>query len=272
GQAKLLLQRLHAFLIAPVADIIDDAKRLVIVPQGILHSIPFAALYDGSRFAVERYELVLQPSSSAIAFCRGRRPRRRGEGCVVIAHTADGRLPGALDEGEGVARLFGARRLFEARATLAGAYEHLRRARLVHIAAHGQSRPDSPLFSHIRLADGQLTALDCLGLVLDCDLITLSACETGQAVMAAGDEPIGLTRSLLYAGARSIVQSLWRVDDQATHHLMSDMYRRLRGGEGRAQALCSAQRAFVGETAPSGYAHPVFWAAFGLVGDWRPLQ
>jgi CHAT domain-containing protein len=138
---------------------------------------------------------------------------------------------------------------------------------VIHIAAHGHSRPDAPLFSHIQLADGQLTALDCLDLGLECELITLSACETGQAVVAAGDEPIGLTRSLLYAGARSVIQTLWRVDDAATNRLMTEMYARLRAGAGRAAALREAQCALFSGTET----HPAFWAAFSLVGDWRPL-
>jgi CHAT domain-containing protein len=146
--------------------------------------------------------------------------------------------------------------------------EQLAHARVVHVAAHGHSRVDAPLFSHIRLADGQLTALDCLELSLDCELVTLSACETGHAVVAAGDEPIGLTRSLLYAGARSVIQSLWRVDDAATVNLMSEMYRHLGRGAGRAQALRKAQRTFL----DSGHSHPAFWAAFALVGDWTPLK
>jgi CHAT domain-containing protein len=189
----------------------------------------------------------------------------------VLGNSSAGLLPGAIAEANEVATLFDATRLFEADATVDNLKKHIQHAMLIHIAAHGHSRPDAPLFSHLRLADGQLTALDCLGLELDCELVTLSACETGRAAVAAGDEPIGLTRSLLYAGARSVIQSLWRVDDTATRQLMSDMYHRLRNGAGRAQALREAQRAFLRNDAPPGRVHPAFWAAFGLVGDWGPL-
>jgi CHAT domain-containing protein len=278
SHARVLLQRLHALLIQPVDDLVSDCRRLVIVPQGVLHGIPFTALHDGAQFLVERREVVLAPSASAISFCR--QPRTRSTECggsqyLVIAHGGAGLLPGALAEGETVARLFEGKRLFEAEATVANVRQHVRRAEVVHVAAHGHARPDAPLFSHLRLADGQLTALDCLDLELDCELVTLSACETGHAVVAAGDEPIGLTRSLLYAGARSVIQSLWRVDDEATRRLMSDMYARLRAGAGRAEALRAAQRAFLSSTnadsAGPRRAHPAFWASFSLVGDWAPL-
>jgi CHAT domain-containing protein/tetratricopeptide (TPR) repeat protein len=274
-QARTLLQKLHSLLIEPVADLLVGSRRLIVVPHGILHGIPFAALHDGSRYLVEQFELVLAPSASAVTFARQRRARNAGyqTSCrtVVVANSSDGLLPGALAEAEQVATLFDATRLFERDATVENLKQHLQRAMLVHVAAHGSSRPDAPLFSNLRLADGQLTALDCLGLELECELVTLSACETGRASVAAGDEPIGLTRSLLYAGARSVIQSLWRVDDDATRQLMSEMYQRLRQGEGRAHALREAQRAFLRDGTSHGRAHPAFWAAFSLVGDWGAL-
>jgi CHAT domain-containing protein/tetratricopeptide (TPR) repeat protein len=278
AHARVLLQRLHRLLIEPVADLVGDCRRLVIVPQGVLHGIPFAALHDGAQFLIERCEVVLSPSASAVSFCRQPRTRRTeaaGSAALVIAHGGDGLLPSALTEGETVARLFGGTRLFEAEATAANVRRHIGDADVVHVAAHGHARPDAPLFSHLRLADGQLTALDCLDLELDCELVTLSACETGHAVVAAGDEPIGLTRSLLYAGARSVIQSLWRVDDDATRRLMSDMYARLRSGAGRAEGLRAAQSSFFSGSHSDGAgpprSHPAFWASFSLVGDWAPL-
>jgi CHAT domain-containing protein len=272
-QAIVLLQRVHELLMRPVEDLIGGHGRLVIVPHGVLHGIPFAALHNGVEYLVQRCELVLEPSASAVKFCR--RPLRStsDERALVIAHSADGLLPGATREAEAVAGLFEADCLLEAEASVDNVCRASARTReVIHIAAHGRSRPDAPLFSHIRLADGQLTALDCLRLPLECDLVTLSACDTGHAVVAAGDEPIGLTRSLLYAGARSVIQSLWRVDDDVTRRLMVDMYTRLRDGASRAAALREAQCAILsGEAAPH-EKHPAFWAAFSLVGDWRPLR
>jgi CHAT domain-containing protein len=188
---------------------------------------------------------------------------------VVVAHSADGRLPRVRAEGEAVAALFGGDRLFDEDATVESVRDRVRDADLLHIAAHGLSRSDAPNFSHIGLADGQLTAFDCLDLELDCELVALSACETGRAVVAPGDEQIGLTRSFLYAGARSVLQSLWRVEDEATSRLMVGFYQRLRRGRGRAAALRAAQLDMLASAA---HRHPVFWAAFGLVGDWSRLS
>lgn len=270
---RAVLQRLHALLLEPIRGLLDGATRLVIVPHGILHRVPFAALHDGQRYLVETHELALAPSASAVAFCR--RPLAASSdartGALVVGHSASGALAGAVDEARVVSALFPGTCLLEEAATVDAVRSHAASARLVHLATHGLSRPDAPLFSHIQLADGQLAALDCLDLHLDCDLVTLSACETGRAVVAPGDEPIGLTRSLLYAGARSVVHSLWRIDDQAAQRQMAQFYGLLRRGTGRAAALRAAQLGALRD-ADADYCHPFFWAAFGLVGDWGPLS
>src|SRR5262249_16910186 len=112
--------------------------------------------------------------------------------------------------------------------------------RVVHIATHGYVRGDNPLFSRIRLGDMRLTLPDLLGLRLPSDLVTLSGCGTGVNVVAAGDELQGLSRGLLAAGARSVVVSLWDVDDESSAAFMKAFYRNLAAGEGKAAALRSA--------------------------------
>jgi CHAT domain-containing protein len=122
----------------------------------------------------------------------------------------------------------------------------------------------------VQLADGRLTALDCFELELDCGLVSLSACESGQSVIAPGDEPIGLTRALLYAGARAVLHTLWRVDDRSMPRLMQTFYSCLRAGQGRSEALRAAQLDLL-QDREYGWHHPFFWAAPVLVGDWSPL-
>lgn len=118
--------------------------------------------------------------------------------------------------------------------------------------------------------DGILTAAEMTGLDLQgTQLVTLSACETGAGDVAQGDGVYGLRRALVLAGARSQLVSLWKVDDKATWKLMDEYYRRLAGGEGRAQALRSAQGVL--QSAPA-TAHPFYWAAFVAIGDWHPVS
>jgi tetratricopeptide (TPR) repeat protein len=266
---RRLLADLYTELFEPLRPLLTGAGRLVIVPHGALHRVPFAALYDGQRFLVERFEIVLAPSASAVSFCR--RPLASGvRRAVVVAHSDDGALPGVLGEAQRVASLFNAECLLESQATRAHLVERAARAGLIHLATHGHARLDAPALSYLRLADGHLTTIDCFELELDCALVTLSACESGRAVVVPGDEPVGLPRALLYAGARSVLQTLWRVDDETTARLMDTFYTALRAGQGRGSALRAAQLSLL--QGPGSQRNPFFWAPLVLVGDWGPLD
>lgn len=139
------------------------------------------------------------------------------------------------------------------------------RYRMLHFATHGVFDPANPLGSSLLLAkdkdnDGRLTVAELYRLHLDADLVTLSACETALGSVAGGDDVVGFTRGLLYAGADSIVSSLWKVDDQSTRDLMVAFYSNL-GGMDKAEALRQAQL-----TVRRAHPHPYFWAAFMLTG------
>jgi CHAT domain-containing protein len=262
--ARALLQRAYDVLLRPIADWLRPYERLIVVSNGRLHQLPFGALHDGDAYLIERFEFSTAPSASSLTFCL--RPRARtGQRMLVGANSADGALPGALEEARAVAGLYDAARLFEGELTRAELKRRARDADLIHLAAHGVARLDAPLFSYLRLADGHQTALDCFDLELDCSLVTLSACESGTGAISAGDEQIGLPRAFLYAGARSVVHSLWRIDDQFTRNLMQRFYTELKSGRGRAAALRTAQL----EQMRSGAIHPFLWASLTLVGDWR---
>jgi CHAT domain-containing protein len=153
--------------------------------------------------------------------------------------------------------------LLDDQATRAALYAYAPTADVLHLACHGEFRPDNPLFSSLRLADGWLTARDAYDLDLRCGLIVLSACETGMTDIAPGDELIGLTRGFFAAGAPSMLVSLWNVDDDSTARLMIDFYKRLRAGDRPAAALRHAQCAALKQ-----YAHSFLWSPFVLFGRW----
>jgi CHAT domain-containing protein len=119
------------------------------------------------------------------------------------------------------------------------------------------------------LAGGQLYADDLFQCDLSYELVTLSACETGRAHVAAGDELIGLGRGFLYSGAGALITSLWAVDDLSTVEIMRGIYGDLLNGESKAAALRDAQRSALGRDPEQ---HPAFWGAFQLVGNAEPLS
>jgi CHAT domain-containing protein len=143
-------------------------------------------------------------------------------------------------------------------------------ARNLHFATHGLLDETHPERSGLRLAhadgspgDGLLQVREVFNLELHADLVVLSACQTGVGKEVSGEGTIGMTRAFLYAGAGSVVVSLWRVDDDSTSDLMVSFYRHLREGVDTSEALRSAKLELIDH---SRYFHPYFWAPFVLVG------
>ena len=118
------------------------------------------------------------------------------------------------------------------------------------------------MFSFLKLADSQLNFYNLLDLKLDAELVTLSACHTGVNMVFPGDELHGLMRGFLYAGAPSVVASLWAANDGSTASFMCKMYSRIRAGDTKRAALRAAQLAVKDE-----YGHPYYWAPFMLMGS-----
>jgi tetratricopeptide (TPR) repeat protein len=272
SQARTILGRLYTRLLDGV-DGLAALRSLVIVPHGLLHYLPFHALWDGERYLVERCAVSYAPSATLYAVCRARAGRTRRGRALVLGHSGDGRLPYVLQEAETVAAVLSEQARLEQAATRRLLETDGRRARIIHIAAHGRFRADAPLFSQIDLADGPLTAADIFGLDLRSALVTLSACETGRAVLGGGDELAGLARAFLYAGAAGLLVSQWRVDDAATAMLMARFYRGLSRGIGSAQALRAAQIAHIDAAMPqSARRHPFYWAGFQFIGADHTMQ
>lgn len=267
--AKGLLQQLHELLVAPVRDTLAGYQRVIIVPHGPLHYLPFHALHDGASYLIEEHEITYLPGASFLRYVTETTPE--ASGLVALGHSYGGALPYAVQEARSIAALLNGQALVEQEATSTRLLNGLQDRRVLHVAAHGEFRPDNPLFSGIALDDGWLTTLDIFNLRLRASLVTLSACQTGQSVVSGGDELLGLMRAFLYAGAASLVVSHWAVEDRSTAQLMETFYGKLGGGMAKGAALRHAQRQFIqgkcSDDVEGARAHPYFWAPFFLVGD-----
>ena len=266
--AAALGRPLYDRLIRPLASQLTGNK-LTISPNGVLHYLPFDALMDGDQYLLDRFSLRLIPSAGTLAYLRTDHPSKLGKllalGNPDLGNSAYD-LPNAQVEAVNVAALFpDSRALVRAGASKTAIRELGNGFSMLHFATHGKFNSDSPLASGLYLAkgneaDGVLTVGDLYSMRFDTDLVTLSACETGLGKVANGDDVIGLTRGFLYAGARSIVASLWEVDDAATEQLMLSFYRNLAGHDKR-EALRLAQIETRGN-----FPQPMYWAAFQIVG------
>jgi CHAT domain-containing protein len=277
-----LLNKLYNLLIAPVADLFPSSSgHLTIVPYGPLHMIPFHALYNGSSYLVEHFQINYVPASNILLHLEAHRSEQETQNAIigisaksplVFGYSENGHLQRVHDEAEVVAALLGGECYLEGEATISRLIEQAPQTPVIHLATHGQSRLDAPNFSFVRLADGQLNAIDAFSLDLKaCELVTLSGCETGLALSGGGDEQLGLGRAFLAAGATSLVMSLWSVEDNGTNELMKLFYQNLLKGESKVQSLRAAQCSLLRQPS-SNFAHPYFWAAFRLVGDVGPLK
>ena len=261
-----LLGGLYAALVAPLEPLLPDAPggpgtpRLTVVPHGLVHRVPFHALFDGERYLLERFETSYAPSARLYALGRGQ--VRRNPGRALVVGVSDPLLPAVAREARAVRRhLPDAEVLIDGRATVAAVEGRSAGHGILHLACHGLFRSDNPMFSSLKLHDGWLTAADALRLDLTGALVTLSACESGRSEIFAGDELMGLTRAFLGAGASAMTVSLWVVQDDTTASLMEEYYDRLRDGAGPAEALRSAQLALKEK-----HPHPYHWAPFVVVG------
>lgn len=254
------LQELHDRLIAPLRDHLQG-RHLVIVPHGALHYLPFQALYDGRQYLMDQFAISYAPNATVYRLCQQTRPSA-ATGSAVLA-LADAYAPHIRREAEEVASVLPAARLYLGEeASASRLREAGADARFLHVATHGFFRRDNPMLSAVRLSGGDLTLADLYSLRVDADLVTLSGCGTGLSAVVGGDELVGLVRGLLYAGARSVLLTLWQVDDYSTAEFMGRFYQRLVAGASRADALNDAMR-LVRDRFP----HPYYWAPFVLIGQ-----
>lgn len=282
-------------------------RRLVVVPDGALDLLPFAALpapEPGGGFLLERLEVVSIPSATALAVQRQRLPRRApaGKWAAVLADPLfaagpSGASPARLRAGDGLSetpeRLPSTRREAEAIAALAPAGQvwiglgaaasrdavfsgALRDYRVLHFATHAVADTRHPELSGLMLSqvdaegrprEGFLGLSDIYGLDLDADLVVLSGCRTALGKEVSGEGLLGLTRGFQYAGVPRVVASLWRVQDRATAELMTRFYRAMWRDHMTPAAALRAAQRSLRREPRT--RDPYSWAGFVLQGDWR---
>jgi len=244
--------------------------KLIIVPHGSLHYLPFAALSDGKEYLIDRFSIQILPSASVLSFLK-ERPKQDDRGALIFGNPKldDPKydLKFAQDEALAIGKIIPKSKvLLRSEASKTNLQKLGSKYSIIHLAVHGVFDLDKPLNSALLLAadrnnNGLLRATDLYNLSLSADLVTLSACETALGKVATGDDVVGFTRGFLYAGARSLISSLWQVDDEATRNLMVNFYTNL-SGMSKDEALRQAQL-----KTKKQYPHPYYWAAFLLTGS-----
>ena len=262
--------------VEPIMKYAVQGDTLCLIPHGLLHYLPLHALKYEDTYIIERHPIVYSPSASVIKYCQNRR-KGKPKTCLVLGDSlgTEGQpdLYYAKEEARVVAELLDAESYLHEKATKGIVQQVAGDKDIIHFACHGAFDRYQPMKSGIELADGRLTAEEVFNMDLNADLVTLSACESGVNERKPGDELIGLTRALIYAGAPSVLVSLWTVDDYTTSSLMRRFYTYLASDETftKVEALQKAQVDTMREVEErdTRWWKPYYWAPFTLVGDWK---
>ena len=287
-------RELYKILLHPAEAALAGKAHMVIVPDGILNTLPFHILMnERGRHLIEERGVSYAPSITALVEMVGLADQRRGEPVGPQTFFAMGRrtfpdhpefikqeLPWAEEQVAGIARLFSAKAYTKEVATKANALAEMGKAKYVHFSTHAELNNVMPMYSAVVLGkgpndDGMLYARELSEMRLKADLVVLSACETGLGQQVSGEGLLGLTWALFAGGAPSSVVTQWKVQDQSMTELMLEFYGQMRkparGGRpvSKAEALRQAQLKLFRPNGTGAYKHPYHWGGAILVGDWR---
>ena len=289
---------LYQILVAPVEPYLDQAKFLCVVPDKILHYLPYAALVSPAtaRYLMEDYNIGIAPSSTifvSVSATAGRRAEAFAERLLSVGDPRFSRaafpslpaLPSAAREAEAVSAFYRTRRLLlREEAAEQSVKSEIEQADIVHLALHYVVNGGSEMLSGFALAPGQapvggrerpdgfLQFHEIYRMKLPrTRLVVLSACQTGIEQKYDGEGAIGVTRPFLVAGVPVVVASLWPIDSEASADLMINFHRhRIHHALPASQALRQAQIEMArGPNAR--YRHPYYWAPFVAVGGHSPF-
>jgi len=279
------LSSLYKMIISPVADLLDDTE-IVICPEGHMFRIPFAALKDvNGTYLAENFRIRLIPSMTTLKLIHDCPADYHSQtGALIVGDPKVGRvkldgkvthfppLPNARREVKTIARLLGVPPLVGEQATKQEVLLRIQEVSLVHIAAHGDSERGEIAFAPNKSCHGipkendfVLTMADIARVGIRAKLVVLSCCHSGCGKILKAEGVIGIARAFLGSGARSVLVSLWAVDDEATKAFMITFYEYLLRDKLRASEGLHLSMKKMRESPP--YGDVVYWAPFVLIGD-----
>jgi len=291
---------LYRLLISPLSAFIRD-KQVVVVPDGILHYIPFESLltsgvsvskihfHDLPYFLLENpirysYSAELLSSHNGGSTFRNRQvaafspeyPQFSQVGGDTIRLA---QIPGIYEEVNYLRRKMKTLAFTGSDATENNFRKIAGRVSVLHLATHTLINDSVPMFSRLAFYpeepdsvtnDGWLTLSDIYNLRLKAGMTVLSACHTGTGILRKGEGIMSLARGFLYAGSQSVILTLWEVEDHAATKIMKEFYRNLKFGKRKDTALRNAKIKYITSADPV-HAHPHIWLSYIMIGDPGPL-
>jgi CHAT domain-containing protein len=281
-QSSIRSQRIFDLLFKPFEALLNE--NIIIVPHGPLNSIPFEALFDADAYLVERknisyaYSINLHNSTY--------KGKRYFNEFLAIAPSYKSNIPDYKfdrltknsEEVESVGQNFYFKTVLKGdAATKANFISNLKGPNIVHIAGHADIDPEDSDYSFIAFNDesgeidssllflSELYADD-----LNIDMLVLSACNTGIGKYKSGEGILSLTRGFLYAGVKSVISSLWQMEENKSAQLLDYFYHHLSKGKSKNGALTLAKRDYLDKQSGD-FLHPFYWSGFVVIGDKSPI-
>ncbi|MEM6698141.1 MAG: CHAT domain-containing protein, partial [Bacteroidota bacterium] len=269
-----------------------NTKKLLLIPDGALHYIPFQALiehpitnskieqarFDTLSYLTKKYAISYAYSSNLLLYMQAAKSKKKlifggfapifsGGKVVALRNTQLNELPHSQTEVEHISRLLQGKTYFKQSASLENFKTQASNFNILHLSTHAALDDQNPSQSRIHLYDDYITVNEIYNLPIQADLTVLSACETGVGEFKRGEGLLSLARAFMYAGCPSLVTSLWQVNDQKTASLMIEFYRQLNNSLSKDEALQSAQINYLNNLSSAQAAHPFYWAAFVQTGN-----
>ena len=291
NELVLLAQELYQQLIQPIAKNLQ--KELIIIPDGLLCYLPFELLIEqpaaknryfrSHQYLIQKHAISYQYASSLLVNQKKNNQPNLSQRLLAVAPIFDKKHP-VLNplkhnrrEAELIQLAIGGDLWNEGDDSKTKFIEQLPHFSLLHLSTHGVLNDEAPEYSYIaftnqsnNLATEQLTVAEIYSLRLATEMIVLSACKTAEGALSRGEGLLSLAHAFTYAGAKSLVASLWNVDDRHTPELMESYYNYLKAGQPKSLALQQAKKEYLTK-ATQEEAFPFYWAGFILIGDDKAL-
>lgn len=259
---RAIAKKLWILLFEPISEN-SLGKSIYVVPHGLLHNIPFQALYDGNNYLIEKnYSFKYLPNATILN--KLKKPVITRNSKVSIVHNPSGDLQSASQEAEAIESKFINTYITKTNTSQAQIVQALQESDVVHFATHGTLVTGNPLLSNLALPNNHfLNVAEIASLELKSQLVNLSACNTNLGRISVGDEIEGIARAFLLAGSQSLLAGQWNISDPATYKLNEVFYTLLLDGSEIGYALQEAQRQVMNDDR---FRLPYYWAPFIYIG------
>lgn len=270
-----------------------ESKELIIISDDILNYLPFDALStskDKPDYLIKEYQIsytnsatLLKEQQNKIKTAKNRllayAPTFGNKSVNTQQDRSDfGPLLYNTDEVNQITKFFNGKAVTGDEASLVSFSENSRTYNMLHFATHAAANDEHPDYSYLAFAPNNneasslLYVKDLYGYNINADLVTLSACQTGLGKLQKGEGMLSLARGFSYAGAKSLVTTLWKINDQTTSELMQDFYENLDASLPKDKALREAKLTYLKTAEDELLTHPYYWSGFMISGDTTAIQ